>query len=322
MLTREEAESLARERFERLAEGKPFGLMRLGLLAAIGADDVYAVTKLAVLGGDGALPGLVRLTERSLWFYSDASGWRRELLLALGVPERRVDDLEAAYGCLLSGNIEVSYKDWPKISRLAGFFRKQIDQIQWEDQRTALGKLDWGHAVKTEAVAWFFRTAFPCWILYGRWPWQLVADVSGGIRDAMQAVIALVQIDKRSIHLPVVREFLHDCPRHLVDGRIERVSKSWQTRPRKITRKQLKYRIGRLIQELGTRLACPLNEPDITELFCCARLINRGELADSDLAVGSSMTRSLNRENHHWHLPPVADMETLERVRALRGHFA
>ncbi|MAT73365.1 MAG: hypothetical protein CMJ58_28105 [Planctomycetaceae bacterium] len=308
------------------AAGKPSVLAAFGINAALAAEATCELLTW-VRSGSGRRPRLQRRDgERWLEYYSNHRTFLADLGCALGWNPQRVARLLSAYRflswCTRAERVVVEatlrelcgqtpkgvYANATRFAELGK--RLAADGICSPNDNGILGEIDWEALCRTSVGQFCFRVALPCWVLHGRWPGKVLCDATRWVGPDRTALDLLVGLDKQVIHHNRMQRFLHDGPASLQAGRQRRVGKALQRSTRRLSRKQIKFRIGRLIIDIAKALHVEVTSGDIRELFDAVGQVQKGLQRDADLpASPESHTKGLQRAKGFWLLPVVADMK-------------
>lgn len=177
---------------------------------------------------------------------------------------------------------------------------------------------EFGTVFRSLGAQFFFTVGFPCWILTGQLPHRILKSCASPKPD-MKNLDVLIRLDRRVMYHPALEPFFYPREVRLRQNRRIWLARALRDPIRKVSRKHIKYRLARLIYELGQRLAFPLKTPEIRSLFDIVTEIRTGERFDPDLKQQPGAFLKANQRGAGvWDLPPPLDKSSLESVRALR----
>ncbi len=318
------------------SEGKPVLLAAFAQMAVFAAEDIYKLLQL-VITESSQLRGS-RRSEGTEWLrlYGKHRELRRGLLVAVGTGAKRIVQYENMldfFGWMSRANPKqvtelfqsVTQTQWERamrnVLRLSNWFtRTHRRELAGSPGNGFFVKTDGQQVMASLPFRFFMRVAFPCWFLYGKWPSQMLYEATRLKRTNWKSLENLVRLDKHVVNHPRIVWMLNCAPHTIRQFARNHISKSINSHPKNISRKNVKYRIGRLIARISERFGYRLLEPEIRKLFNIAARNRHELLSDTNLPLGSeTFSKALQREPNFWFLPLKPDTQTLKRVRALRG---
>jgi hypothetical protein len=322
------------EALKKWCDDKPMLLCWFATQVAVSMEATFELIRLC--RGDIGLFTSGWNTRRSEWlgFYTRHRCWRRGLLIGVGANSDEADACEGVVDSLswmsrsdkayvMASMQDVTPAEWQESWANGVATRKALWEDHWSDLNgtsdDGMSEAEAGQFFGMSAVQFFFRVAFPCWVLHGKWPSRMLWMASRGGPAGLRALKDLIRLDNQVIHHPRLDNVLHPPQRALRQSR-----KSWLTRALNgktaaISRVRLKYRLGRLIYDVAQRIGSPLTTPAISELFnISATLRVAGVRATAPVIYPASFLRGIERESGHWDLPNTNPTSISQMLSALR----
>jgi hypothetical protein len=243
--------------------------------------------------------------------FSESEADRKEIRDGIsGVPVEEIlsafKGLRRAFVCDLKASIRDAVGDCNKATTL-----------------DSLASGEFAEFVQNSGVNFLITSAFPCWILTGQLPDQVVRQCVENKRPTKK-LRELIRIDPLVMHLPEVRELIHPSERHLGGSRRRWLATTLNGGVRKISQKDLRYRFARLIMDIAERMQWPLKAPEVETVF---RIAASSRRAVSNCGVSkpiepASFRDLANRFRGFWDLPSKPDKNSRKSIHALRRAYS
>jgi hypothetical protein len=277
---------------KKWCEGKPQMLAWLATQVAVSMDATFELLQLC-RSENGMFAKRCRI-RRCEWldFYTHHRRWRRGLLTGSGVGEVESDTCEslvdsvpwiarADKACLKASLEGLSEEDWRESLAQGKELWNQQWKLHWDelsgDLEEGMSEQEARHFFREPGVQFFFRVAFPCWVMYGKWPSRMLWIASRGGSVGLSALQDLIRLDNLVVHHSSLDHVLHPSKRTLRQARKSWLNRALSGKWASVSRSRLRYRLGRLIYDVGERIGSPLKTPEISELFRIAALFRTGK---------------------------------------------
>ena len=223
------------------------------------------------------------------------------------------------------------HKDWKIVHRYGRLcVRAEARAISSPEDEVMEG-FDIERFMRSAPGAYFFRVAFPCWLLNGQWPHELFRLASRVERPSLVDLKRLIRIDNRVFHHPGLRDVLHPKDPVRRKSRLSEVKKALGAAPQVPTLANVKRRLVSHISRTSELFLPKRIKPSqINRLFdLVARAPHplsgesrAGVLADHDLPVGDALRSAIKYYGKQWKLPEKPDKKYFESVQKLNAWLA
>ena len=317
----------ADNKFLDWAEGKPQAVVILAELAITSIDPIRELLELRC--NDRAVFAYEPAVNEQLWL----SFYRRKSFLLASFLEFLSDVALACYALFrtlhnLSNSTPAERRPalWLIAAALLPFRAPEdaqaptVSSVDSNDERELAARME------SPAMQFALRVALPCWLVYGVLPDKLLCDALDPDQQVAETAIrALVRLDHRVIHHPIVRRWVEDGGA-AKEFRAHKLRKWKQSKTAfdkpKSNSHWLKTIFG-LLSAISELYDCRLKAPELREL---------AEIFDAELPedimqylrnrTTDDLSREIRRKRNHFTLPPKPDRSEFDAVRALRRDSA